>query len=397
MYGRRARACGLGPHSATSPRCWRPVPPPAARCGGAGHLKTEGADAPKERSGFRTTCSPRASGRRRVGEQGPRASAPERSSPAGSGRPGNARCRCPCRPAPARPAPRAEWINTASPGAGRPWRASLGRGRSSGTTTASSPAPPPPPARAAGRRYRSSTNRPCPPPCTCTGASPRRTPTAARFPFTQIGGDGGLPAAPQRPDRIPMAPAELFDAVVDFTDCPVGSHVTLVNTLADDRMHQVMRFRVARKENDVGHVRARLPRHAALCTPHPPSLPGTSTSAAPTTRGPSTGGPSAPRRSWPARARAPRSPPAPGHGRTPAFHQRLPPPGACAPGPLPGPVARRPGARTHRRGLEGHGRRPPVRGRGRTGPLPRPPGRYMLHCHNLEHEDMAMTANSQAA
>ncbi|MGW2717177.1 multicopper oxidase domain-containing protein [Streptomyces sp. NPDC001492] len=68
------------------------------------------------------------------------------------------------------------------------------------------------------------------------------------LPFTQIGGDGGLPAAPQRLDGISMAPAERFDVVVDFTDGPVGSHVTLVNTLADSRMHQVMRFHIARKE-----------------------------------------------------------------------------------------------------------------------------------------------------
>ncbi|MET9071498.1 multicopper oxidase family protein [Streptomyces sp. NPDC004232] len=85
-----------------------------------------------------------------------------------------------------------------------------------------------------------------------------------RLPFTQIGGDGGLLAAPQHLTGIPMAPAERFDVVVDFTGCPVGSHVTLVNTLAHGRMRQVMRFRIARKEKDPSHVPARLSRYAAL-------------------------------------------------------------------------------------------------------------------------------------
>lgn len=92
------------------------------------------------------------------------------------------------------------------------------------------------------------------------------------LPFVQIGGDGGLLAAPQCLDGIPMAPAERFDIVVDFTDCPVGSHVTLVNTLADGRMRQVMRFRIARKEKDAGHVPRRLSRYAAL---HPASADAT--------------------------------------------------------------------------------------------------------------------------
>ncbi len=40
--------------------------PLAARCGGAGHLKTCGTNAPKERNGFRANRSPRTSVRRRI-------------------------------------------------------------------------------------------------------------------------------------------------------------------------------------------------------------------------------------------------------------------------------------------------------------------------------------------
>ncbi|MEC4019293.1 multicopper oxidase family protein [Streptomyces sp. H27-D2] len=78
------------------------------------------------------------------------------------------------------------------------------------------------------------------------------------LPFVQIGSDAGLLAAPQSLDAIPIAPAERFDVVVDFSACPVGSQVTLVNTLADGRMRQVMRFRVNRQEKDSSHVPARL-------------------------------------------------------------------------------------------------------------------------------------------
>ncbi|MFG2648497.1 multicopper oxidase family protein [Streptomyces sp. NPDC048436] len=84
------------------------------------------------------------------------------------------------------------------------------------------------------------------------------------LPFTQIGSDGGLLGAPQRLASIPMAPAERCDVVVDFSRCPVGSHVTLVNTLADGRMRQVMRFRVVRAEKDHSHVPAKLSEYARL-------------------------------------------------------------------------------------------------------------------------------------
>ncbi|MFZ3560399.1 multicopper oxidase family protein [Streptomyces sp. BH055] len=84
------------------------------------------------------------------------------------------------------------------------------------------------------------------------------------LPFVQIGGDAGLLGAPQRLDAIPMSPAERFDVVADFSRCPVGSHVTLVNTLAEGRMRQVMRFRIARRAKDDSHVPARLSSYAPL-------------------------------------------------------------------------------------------------------------------------------------
>jgi len=49
--------------------------------------------------------------------------------------------------------------------------------------------------------------------------------------LTRIGSDGGLLAAPVRHTALDVAPAERFDVVVDFAAYPVGSEVTLVNSL----------------------------------------------------------------------------------------------------------------------------------------------------------------------
>ncbi|MET8472983.1 multicopper oxidase family protein [Streptomyces sp. NPDC006422] len=77
-------------------------------------------------------------------------------------------------------------------------------------------------------------------------------------PFTQIGSDGGLLARPRGHREIPLAPGERHDVVVDFSGHPVGTEVTLENTLGHGRMRQVMRFRVVRRERDDTHVPTRL-------------------------------------------------------------------------------------------------------------------------------------------
>ncbi|WP_346012055.1 multicopper oxidase domain-containing protein [Streptomyces sp. SID3343] len=79
--------------------------------------------------------------------------------------------------------------------------------------------------------------------------------------FTQIGSDGGLLAAPVEHDGLAVSPGERFDVVVDFSGYPVGSHVTMLNTLGAGRMGQVMRFVVtsaARDEQDDARVPDRL-------------------------------------------------------------------------------------------------------------------------------------------
>ncbi|SEL90937.1 multicopper oxidase family protein [Streptacidiphilus jiangxiensis] len=58
----------------------------------------------------------------------------------------------------------------------------------------------------------------------------------------QIGSDGGLLARPVAHDGIELAPAERFDVVVDFSRYPAGSSVRLVNRLGSGSTAEVMRF-----------------------------------------------------------------------------------------------------------------------------------------------------------
>lgn len=63
-------------------------------------------------------------------------------------------------------------------------------------------------------------------------------------PFTQIGSDGGLLTSPITHDAIDIAPAERFDVVVDFSRYRPGTRVRLVNTLGAQSTTHVMRFDV---------------------------------------------------------------------------------------------------------------------------------------------------------
>ncbi len=75
-------------------------------------------------------------------------------------------------------------------------------------------------------------------------------PAGASAPFTQIGSDGGLLARPVRHQAIDVAPAERFDVVVDFSGTRVGDQITLVNRLGTGSTARVMRFRVTRTIRD---------------------------------------------------------------------------------------------------------------------------------------------------
>lgn len=76
--------------------------------------------------------------------------------------------------------------------------------------------------------------------------------------FVQIGSDQGLPAAPLRHTTLPVAPAERFDVVVDFSRFPAGTRVTLTNRAGRGGTGQIMRFVVARKAADHSRIPAKL-------------------------------------------------------------------------------------------------------------------------------------------
>jgi FtsP/CotA-like multicopper oxidase with cupredoxin domain len=79
-------------------------------------------------------------------------------------------------------------------------------------------------------------------------------PNGADLPMVQIGSDGGLLAAPVTQQIIDVAPGERFDVVVDFSTVPVSTEVTMVNNFGSGRTGQVMRFRVVRAATDDSHI-----------------------------------------------------------------------------------------------------------------------------------------------
>jgi spore coat protein A, manganese oxidase len=72
--------------------------------------------------------------------------------------------------------------------------------------------------------------------------------------FVQVGSDGGLLEAPLAHERLLISPAERFDVVVDFSKYRVGTEVTMKNLRGEGRTSDVMRFVVARREKEESAV-----------------------------------------------------------------------------------------------------------------------------------------------
>lgn len=79
--------------------------------------------------------------------------------------------------------------------------------------------------------------------------------------FVQIGSDGGLLGAPLSHSTIRMAQAQRFDVIIDFSRYPVGSKITLRNLLDSGPAGQIMQFHVIRSERDGTTIPARLSRY----------------------------------------------------------------------------------------------------------------------------------------
>ncbi|MCK2244553.1 MULTISPECIES: multicopper oxidase family protein [unclassified Crossiella] len=82
--------------------------------------------------------------------------------------------------------------------------------------------------------------------------------------FVQIGSDQGLLDAPRAHDHLPIAPAERYDVIVDFGRYPVGAQVTLVNRLGAGSTALIMRFVVTRTAPEDSRIPPRLSEIAPL-------------------------------------------------------------------------------------------------------------------------------------
>ena len=75
--------------------------------------------------------------------------------------------------------------------------------------------------------------------------------------FIQIGTESGLLPAPVRRSHIVVAPAERVDVVVDFA-ARLGQRIVLLNLAASGSLRQVMQFRVTRDLTDTSSIPAKL-------------------------------------------------------------------------------------------------------------------------------------------
>jgi FtsP/CotA-like multicopper oxidase with cupredoxin domain len=203
-------------------------------------------------------------------------------------------------------------------------------------------------------------------------------------PLVQIGSDSGLLAGPVPQPEILISPGERYDVVVDFGAFPVGTEVTLVNTLGAGPAGEIMRFAVTRRATDDTRVPDRL------------------ADVPPLTRAESVA-----TRQFDFRFSG---------GRWTINNQPYDPAGSLA-APRLGTVELWSFTSDFHHPVHVHLAHFQIVGRNGRGPEPgdsgwkdtvdvRPyetvqvlvrfagyRGRYMLHCHNLEHEDMAMMAN----
>ncbi|WP_112242815.1 multicopper oxidase family protein [Kribbella monticola] len=86
-------------------------------------------------------------------------------------------------------------------------------------------------------------------------------------PLVQIGSDGGLLGTPVEHASLVIAPAERFDVIVDFSKYQPGTEVTLLNKLGKDRTGQVMRFRVTAHASDDTSIPSKLSSYAEVREP----------------------------------------------------------------------------------------------------------------------------------
>jgi spore coat protein A, manganese oxidase len=208
-----------------------------------------------------------------------------------------------------------------------------------------------------------------------------------RTPFVQIGSDGGLLERPLEHTGVLLAPGERCDVVVDFAAFAPGAEVTLRNGLGSGRTSEVMRFRVTRRANDDSRLPAQLSRIERLRPERAVRTRTWSFRRAPTGEHPG----------WllddrafdPARIDADVRL---GEIEIWRFTSDLHHPVHVHLDPFQVLTRRRGGPRPHDAGWKDTVDLAPSETVEVAVRFTDYPGRYLLHCHNLEHEDMAMMA-----
>lgn len=83
-------------------------------------------------------------------------------------------------------------------------------------------------------------------------------------PLIQIGTGAGLLQAPEVLSAIELSPSDRADLVIDFSSVPVGEKVILRNLLGSGTTRDIMRFDVVREETDDSVIPERFNEHALL-------------------------------------------------------------------------------------------------------------------------------------
>jgi spore coat protein A len=218
-------------------------------------------------------------------------------------------------------------------------------------------------------------------------------PPAGKDPFVQVGSDGGLLAVPVGHDAVTLSPGERYDVVVDFSRYAPGTRVTLRNALDSGGAGQVLQFRVTGRPSPAWKVPRRLVDVE--------TLDGRKATAHRTfrfRRGSAAQAQGGPTSHWvingqPFRPDRPVATVRAGSSEVWRFATDLHHPVHVHLAPFQ-VVGRR--GKSHAGGLDTGWKDTldlrPLEYADVVLRFPRLPGRYLVHCHNLEHEDMMMMA-----
>lgn len=91
---------------------------------------------------------------------------------------------------------------------------------------------------------------------------------SSRQPFVQIATDGGLLAAPRLLHEIPLAMAERVEVVLDFSSYPMNTRITLDDLNQPAATRSMLEFDVVRKVKDDGRLPERLVEHPGISAEH---------------------------------------------------------------------------------------------------------------------------------